>query len=262
MHVAMLWFSAMRYLVLSDVHANLLAFEAVVGAAERRDYDAVIFLGDIAGYGNRIEGCVQLLRSLRPVVTVLGNHDALLLEAAEARAESHRMDSMVERVISRHRAEISPESLAYIRSFSDSFVGQEWQAVHGGLRRPWEYIDSIFQAQANAPYLARPLCLFGHTHVPMVYAALATPDGELWRTVPLRGEECRYRLPPQVRAFFNPGSVGQPRDGVPLASFGIFDADRRVFELYRVAYDVERVKVEMRAEGYPEILAERLASGH
>lgn len=252
----------MRYLVLSDIHANLSAFEAVLEDAEEVHYDAVIFLGDIVGYGNRPEECLQLLRELRPVVSLLGNHDALLLDQLDNPLESRRVDSVVEQVIRRHREQVSEQSLSFIRSLKPAFEGVNWQAVHGGLRERWEYIDSLNAAQANAPWLTRDVCLFGHTHVPTVYAAVSLDGEDLWRTVPLRNERCGYRMAPLVRAFFNPGSVGQPRDGLPLASYGIFDNDQRVVEVRRVRYNVAAVQRSMEQDGYPPVLIDRLEHGH
>lgn len=253
----------MRYLVLSDIHANFTAFEAVVEAAATQHYDAVIFLGDVVGYGNRAEESVQLLMSLRPVVSLMGNHDALLLDHASAGDELRRVDGIVERVLKRHRADLSPASLRYLSSFRRSFEGVRWQAVHGALREPWEYIDTLLQAQSNSKWLTRDVCLFGHTHVPTVYAALKLGDDEeIWRSVPLKTKHGGYRLAPQVRAFFNPGSVGQPRDSIPLASYGIFDTDQRTVEVRRVEYDVASVQASMRADGYPEPLIDRLAHGY
>lgn len=252
----------MRYLVLSDIHANFTAFEAVVESASSQHYDAVIFLGDVVGYGNRAEESVQLLMSLRPVVTLMGNHDALILGHASAGQEMRRVDGIVERVLKRHRTDLSPASLGFISRFSPSFEGVRWQAVHGGLREQWEYMDTLLQAQSNAPWLTRDVCLFGHTHVPTVYAALKVGDEELWRTVPLRTHHGGYRLAPKVRAFFNPGSVGQPRDSMPLASYGIFDTDQRTVEVRRVPYDIATVQASMRADDYPEPLIDRLAHGY
>ncbi len=252
----------MRYLVLSDIHANLAAFEAVLEDAQNVHYDAVIFLGDIVGYGNRPEECLSLLRELRPVVSLLGNHDALLLQQIDSPAETRRIDSVVEQVIRWHRDRISAESVRFLNSFRPSFEGVNWQAVHGGLREPWEYIDTLNSAQANAPWLTRDICLFGHTHMPTVYAALNFDGEDIWRTVPLRSERCGYRIAPLVRAFFNPGSVGQPRDGMPLASYGIFDNDQRVVEVRRVPYDVAAVQKSMEDDGYPPVLIQRLEHGH
>lgn len=252
----------MRYLVLSDIHANLAAFEAVLEDAQNVHYDAVIFLGDAVGYGNRPEECLRLLRELRPVVSLIGNHDALLLQQLDSPAETRRIDSVVEQVIRWHRDRLSADSIRFLNSFTPSFEGVNWQAVHGGLREPWEYIDTLNSAQANAPWLTRDICLFGHTHMPTVYAALNLDGEDIWRTVPLRSERCGYRIAPLVRAFFNPGSVGQPRDGMPLASYGIFDNDQRVVEVRRVRYDVAAVQKSMEDDGYPPVLIQRLEHGH
>jgi predicted phosphodiesterase len=258
--------SSMRYLVLSDIHANIRAFEAVLQCADRHAYDAVLFLGDIVGYGNEPEECIQLLKSLKPVMCLQGNHDVLLLSVPEHEAGREplrkRPLGVVEWVIKRHAGEVSADSRAFLQGFAESFVARDWQAVHGGLRRRWEYISSLNAAQSNAPFLERGLCLVGHTHVPVVHASVSTADGDLWRSISFRQDSSTlYRLPPSIRAFFNPGSVGQPRDGLPQASFGVFDTDRRTVEVHRVDYDVAGVQASLRADGYPEVLAARLTHG-
>lgn len=252
----------MRYMVLSDIHANLEAFRAVLEDADSQHYDAVIFLGDVVGYGHEAEACVQLLMSLRPVVSLMGNHDAMLLEEGVSASELRRVDGIVERVLRRHRQELSQSSVNWLRTLTPSFEGVSWQAVHGGLRERWEYLDTLMQAQANSQWMTRDVCLFGHTHIPVVYAGLKPEGEELWRHVPLRAERCGYRLAPNVRAFFNPGSVGQPRDGSPLASYGIFDTDQRTVEVKRVAYDVSSVQQAMLELDYPVPLVDRLAHGY
>jgi predicted phosphodiesterase len=252
----------MRYLVLSDIHANIRAFEAVLACAERQAYDAVLFLGDIVGYGNEPEECIQLLKSLKPVLCLQGNHDLLLLSEPGREPGRSRPTGVVEWVIQRHASELSGDSIAFLRNFSESFVARDWQAVHGGLRRRWEYISSLNAAQSNAPFLERSLCLVGHTHIPVIHASVATADGDLWRAISFRQENSTlYRLPPSIRAFFNPGSVGQPRDGLPQASFGVFDTDRWTVEVHRASYDIAGVQASLRAAGYPEVLAARLALG-
>lgn len=252
----------MRYLVLSDIHANLTALEAVLELAGDHGYDAVLFLGDVVGYGNRAEESVQLLKSLRPVLCLQGNHDALLLAHAAGSRPAGRPTGIVETVIKRHAAELSNDSLEFLRGFQPAFVGQHWQAVHGGLRSRWEYINSLNSAQANEPFLERDLCLTGHTHVPVVYASVSSDAGTLWRTVRFQqADPVEYRVPPRARVFFNPGSVGQPRDGNPLASFGFFDTDLSALEVHRVVYDVAAVQASLQADDYPAVLAARLADG-
>jgi diadenosine tetraphosphatase ApaH/serine/threonine PP2A family protein phosphatase len=138
-------------------------------------------------------------------------------------------------------------------------VRDSWEVTHGALRSQWEYLTTLQNAQANMPLMKTDLCFVGHTHVPKVYAHI--PEGDNWRTVSFRGEHSTYRIPPKARIIFNPGSVGQPRDGIPLASYATFDEDHRVIELFRVPYDVTGMQRSVREQGYPEALAARLSVG-
>ena len=250
----------MRYLVLSDIHANDVALEAVLRHAEGARWDRVIFLGDVVGYYPEAERTVTLLRDLEPEVAILGNHDALLLALADS-SSGAREGGLVADIVAKHLRALSPDNLAFVRSFQKRVLRESWEATHGALREPWEYLSSLHAAQANFPFLQRDLCLVGHTHIPVAYACAGAPGGELWRAVPFRGERAVYRLPPKARVFFNPGSVGQPRDGVPLASYAVFDLDERVLELHRVGFDIGKVQRAVRSHGYPEALATRLSAG-
>lgn len=249
----------MRYLVLSDIHANAVALDAVLAHAQRRRWDRTIFLGDVVGYYTQPEAVTQRLLELAPDPAILGNHDAILLGLAAD--PSLEPQSLVEKIVARHLGELSAASLDFIRGFSLHAERDGWEAVHGALRKPYEYLSGLPQAQANLPFLKSPLCFVGHTHVPVAFVCVESPKGQLWRSVPFRREENIYRLPPRVKVFFNPGSVGQPRDGLALASYAIFDEDQGTVEVYRVRFDIARVQREVRAQGYPEALAARLAGG-
>ncbi len=251
----------MRYLVLSDVHANAPALEAVLRHADHRGYDDVLFLGDAVGYYPDAEKVVSLLRSLDPKVRILGNHDAALLALADGQAAGHREDSVVTEVLARQLPELSADSLQFLRDLRDHVVEEGWEAAHGALRSPWEYLATVQNAQANLPLLAQQLCLVGHTHVPKIFAAVETEGGPIWRTVQFRQERALYRIPPRARLFINPGSVGQPRDGIPLAAYALFDDAAGTLELFRVEFDVVVVQQSVRSAGYPEVLAARLAVG-
>jgi predicted phosphodiesterase len=252
----------MRYLVLSDIHANQIAFEAVLRHAKRQRWEKVLFLGDIVGYYPEPEAATRTLRDLQAEVLILGNHDHLLLELFHnPNAISVQSRSLVLEVLERHLHCLSGESLGFLQTFQLRVQHDTWEAVHGAPRDPWEYLGSLQSAQANLPLLRTDLCLVGHTHVPMVYACVQTEKGDLWRTVPFRGERAVYRLPPKAKVFFNPGSVGQPRDGMPLASYAIFDDALRVIELFRVPFDLIAVQRQVRQHGYPEALAARLEVG-
>ena len=251
----------MRYLVLSDVHANAPALEAVLRHADHRGYDEVLFLGDAVGYYPYPERVVSMLASLHPRVGILGNHDAALLALADGRSENHREDSVVTEVLSRQLHELSDASLAFLGQLAEHVSDDGWEAAHGALRAPWEYLATIQNAQANLPMLEQQVCLVGHTHVPKIFAAVETGEGALWRTVQFRQPRTLYRIPPRARLFVNPGSVGQPRDSIPLAAYALFDTGQATFELFRVEFDVATVQQAVRAADYPEVLAARLALG-
>jgi predicted phosphodiesterase len=252
----------MRYLLISDIHANQVAFEAVLAHAQRQQWNKVLFLGDIVGYYTAPEAVTAMLRDLEPDIALMGNHDALLLALADEKEISlSREDGIVRDILTRHLLELSSESRAFIRSFGMHVVRERWEAVHGALRTPWEYMATLPQAQNNLAYLQKDLCFFGHTHVPVVYACTLAAHGEMWRTVPLKGERATYRIPPNARVFFNPGSVGQPRDGVPLASYAIFDEGLQIIELFRVPFDIIKVQRLVREHNYADVLGARLGSG-
>lgn len=251
----------MRYLVLSDVHANAYALEAVLAHAQKKTWDEVMFLGDAVGYYTRPQRVLDLLVELEPSVRILGNHDALLLAIADGAPLSVREDSIVREVLARHVEEISEDGLAFLRSLQDYKVNSAWQAAHGALRHQWEYITSLQAAQANQSHMEARVCLVGHTHVPKVFASVEAGDRELWRTVSFKQDKQMYRIPPKARAFLNPGSVGQPRDGIPDAAYAIFDAEAMTFEVNRVGYEVAKLQREVQDLGYPEMLGARLPAG-
>ena len=253
----------MRTLVLSDIHAYLAAFEAVLRHASGRRWDEVIFLGDIVGYYAEPEESVALLRDLNPRVNILGNHDAMLLSEVGRRGSSNfRSRNVVAEVVKKHAQALSKESVDYSDSFRDGALAEKWEATHGSLTERWAYLSGLPQAQKNLPAMQRDLLLFGHTHVPVAYVCITVGGKEMWRSVPFRGERTLYRIPPNAKVLFNPGSVGQPRDGVPQASYAILDEAARTLELFRVAFDITKVQRQLRKAGYEASLGTRLEEGH
>jgi predicted phosphodiesterase len=252
----------MRYLVLSDVHANAPALTAVLREARRRDYGEVMFLGDLVGYYPFAHEAVAVVAELAPPVRLLGNHDALLLALVDGTSSTSLGDaSLVTQILARQLDTLSPDDIAFLRTLQPRADGEQWQAVHGAFRAPFEYLATLQVAQANLPHLQAPVGLVGHTHVPKAFVMVETQEGDLWRTVAFRGVHAQYRLPPSARALFNPGAVGQPRDGSPLAAYAIYDDERQTFDVHRVDYDLGSVEGRIREAGYPESLAARLASG-
>jgi predicted phosphodiesterase len=253
----------MRYLMLSDIHANFLALDAVLNHAKRKRWDKVLFLGDAIGYYPQPNEVLKQLIDLEPEVKLLGNHEDLLFKLkVNPSTASFREDSAVTDVIKRHLELLSPDHLSYLEASETHVVRDSWEATHGGLRSQWEYITSLQSAQDNALLMKTPLLFVGHTHVPRIFASVETPAGIIWRTVAFRNEQqSLYRIPPKAKIIFNPGSVGQSRDGIPLASYAIFDEDNRTLELFRVEYDLLAMQRLVREQGYPEALANRLAVG-
>ena len=254
-------FVSVRYLLLSDIHGNDVALEAVLEDARRKRWDQVVFLGDAVGYYTRPEQVVRRLMELEPHVCLMGNHDQLLLDLANGKASSNMESDVVTFVIGRHLEELSGESMEFIRSFKATTKAEKWQAVHGALLRRWDYISSSQTAQANFPLMERPICFVGHTHVPKVFATVGAGREELFRVVSFTGDRATYRIPPHAKLFFNPGSIGQPRDGLPLASYAIYDEESSTIELRRVEFDLLAVQRTVREAGYPEALATRLVKG-
>jgi len=247
----------MRYLLLSDIHANAVALEAVLRHAGAKGWEQVIFLGDAVGYYPQPEEVVKVLVSLPLTAALLGNHDAMLLDPGAGDAPR----GLVVDVLNRQRGGLSAGSRAFLAGLSRRACGDTWEAVHSTLLGSWDYVDSLERAREEPERMSRPLLFFGHTHIPILYLFTDSGGRQLSRSVPLTREASSYRLPPNARVLFNPGSVGQPRDGVPLASYAVFDSKARVLEHFRVPFDIRAVQELVRAAGYPPVLAARLERG-
>lgn len=240
----------MRIAVLSDIHANLPALDAVL--ADAGEVDAVWHLGDVVGYGPEPDAVVARLREVG-AEGVRGNHDA----AACGGSEIDWFNPDARRAMEWTRAAISPEAVAWLSALPERRLLEGVDLVHGSPREPiWEYITTSGVALANMALLEGPMGLHGHTHVPVAWIE----DGghvELVRAASKASLELGGR-----RALVNPGSVGQPRDGDPRASYAILDPVVGTVHWRRVAYDIESVQSTMRHAGLPASLSARLAVGH
>ncbi len=247
----------MRYLLLSDVHANAVALTAVLQHAETQNWQQVIFLGDAVGYYPQPEEVVTLLRTLPLTAGILGNHDAILLEPTG----DGTFRSVVTEVLDQQRTRLSVPARSFLAQLPRYAFGETWEAVHSTLAGSWDYVDSLERARNEPPRMSRPLLFFGHTHVPIIYLFTEHGRRKLSRSIPLTREKTSYRIPPNARVLFNPGSVGQPRDGIPLASYAVYDEDARTLEHYRVPFDVGMVQRLVKDADYPLSLAARLGKG-
>jgi len=241
--------SSMRVAVLSDIHANLVALDAVL--ASIGTVDAIWHLGDVVGYGPEPDAVVERLRE-HGASGVRGNHDL----AAIGGDEIEWFNPDARRAIEWTQARIAPATRDWLAGLPERSVDGQFTLVHGSPRDPtWEYITDAAVARANLAALATPLGLHGHTHVPIVFREDA---GRIETIAP--GDGSTLRLDGS-RALVNPGSVGQPRDGDPAASYLLLDTERNSATWRRVPYAFERTAAAMRAAGLPERLAARLAFG-
>lgn len=239
----------MRVAVLSDIHANLAALDAVLAAVP--SVDEVWQLGDIVGYGPEPDEVVARLRDIG-ARGVRGNHDAAAIGGLEI--ESFNVDAR--RAMEWTRATINEDTRAWISALPERLEREGYTLVHGSPRDPiWEYVTSTPVARAGIAAMDTDFGLHGHTHVPIAYLE---HDGHLETMSPGAGSRISVL---GHRALLNPGSVGQPRDGIPTASWMLLDTDGGSATWHRTAYDVARVQASMQAAGLPDRLVARLGYG-
>lgn len=242
----------MRVAVITDVHSNLVAMQACL--ADAGDFDDVWCLGDLVGYGPNPNECIDLLRRYRHVC-VAGNHDW----AAIGKLPVDEFNSDAASAALWTRNQLSPDSLSYLQGLPTGETRGDWTLVHGSPRSPvWEYILSIDHAMANFPHFTTAYCLIGHSHLPLIFS-LKDEEGAMCKlTHPTANS--RWRLG-RERLIVNPGSVGQPRDGVPEAAYALLDTQSGLLDFRRVAYDIGKTQARMRKVGLPTRLWARLSYG-
>lgn len=245
----------MRYLIISDIHANRTAFEAVMDDAGQpgQDYDFVWCLGDVVGYGPDPNECVDMLRGM-PHLCLAGNHDW----AALGRLDVRTFNTDARRAVTWTRETLTDDNLAFLEALPTTFTLGDFTLAHGSPREPvWEYILDPVIASRNFQHFQTTYCLVGHTHTPVIFEQVngSSPAAAVQ---PRYGEQVGLG---GTRRIINPGSVGQPRDSDPRAAYGILDADALTFEHRRVPYDIEAVQARMRKADLPERLIRRLEHG-
>ena len=243
----------LKYLVISDIHANLEALEAVLGAAGL--YDHALILGDLVGYGADPNAVIDRIQSLPSATIIRGNHDKVGagLENTEGfnYLARHAIAWTADTLIPDHRSWLArlPEGPVIV----DDLV----EICHGSPFDEDVYVFDDLDAMRAIRASERPLCLFGHTHVAAAFHVTASMRriGQLYVS--------RVEIPANGGARFlvNCGAVGQPRDGDPRAAFGLLDTATRTLTLKRVDYDLPSAQAKILAAGLPEVLAQRLALG-
>ena len=240
----------MRVAVISDVHANFHALEAVLRAIDDASVSAIWCLGDTVGYGPRPNECCDTVRG-RADLCLVGNHDLVALgelTVSDFNDEAAAAALWTSEVLTR-------PSEGFLRSLAPQAEVDGAELFHASARDPvWEYILTAEAARATLELTSAPVVLVGHSHVAL---ALTIADGEVAGGLAPDGAEVEL----DGRWLLNPGSVGQPRDGDPRAAWLLLDFDRKRAAFHRVAYPVDQTQAEMRAAGLPPLLAQRLAHG-
>jgi len=245
----------MRYLIFTDIHGNLEAFNALLKFIQKRKIDHFVCLGDLVGYGASPNDTIQKVRSLRPLSIIRGNHDKAVsgfdsIETFNPIAAASIF--WTKKKILRKNAEF----LGHLKKGPQN-VNDRVTICHGAPFDEDYYIFGEFDAAEAFDYLKLPLCFFGHTHFPFVYTKRdATVEGTF-----LEGNSNEVKLEKGVTYLINPGSVGQPRDRNPRAAFAIYDSDLHVIKFFRLEYDIDDAQEKILKANLPPALAERLSLG-
>lgn len=241
----------MRYGILSDIHANLEAYEAVISALKEERLDKVIIVGDIVGYGADPKECIRLTKFLQPEI-VCGNHDWASVGILDINWFNDRAKKAVlwtQNVLDHNEKE-------FLKELKLIFEDENIIAVHGSLDKPadFNYILGINNAEITFLKMDKRPCFIGHSHRPMIFAKGNTLNIEVIF-------EQEIRLERERQYIINVGSVGQPRDGDNRASYAVYDTERQEVVIKRVKYDIRKARDKILEAGLPEIFAYRLSEG-
>ena len=242
----------MRILVISDIHANYTALEAVLNDAGA--VDETWCLGDLVGYGPDPNAVVEQVREIPNLTCILGNHDM----AAIGKIPFEAFNGDARRTLEYHERVLSADNMDYLRSLPHNLkVRGEVSIVHGSPRDSvWEYILNTLSARLNFDHFTTPWCFVGHSHLQCMFQLDQKTDRV--SLSPIRAGE-QVSLHP--RAILNPGSVGQPRDRDPRAAYAIYHSGTNIWEPRRAAYNIPEVQQRIREANLPEKQALRIAEG-
>jgi len=246
----------MRYLVLTDIHANLEALDACLADAPAHGYDETLVLGDLVGYGPDPDTVVARVQSLNPVAIVRGNHDKVACGLEQAEGFNSVAKSAAKWTLDILTSDHREWLCALPEGPID--VDDTVEICHGSPFDEDAYIFDELDAVRALKVATRPLCLFGHTHYPVTFE-LSDESFDSVGSAP--GPQMHVQMRAGCKYLLNPGSVGQPRDGDPRAAYAIVDTTLRRVELFRLRYAVEETQAKIIKAGLPEVLAQRLGVG-
>lgn len=239
----------MRYAIISDIHANLEALEAVLEDTRSQKCTHYACLGDVVGYNANPKECLDIVRNMN-IPCVKGNHD----EYASEENDLEGFNPHASMAIKWTRDQLRPEDRQWLRDLKYLRLVASFSIVHATLDGPkrWGYVFDKLAAASSFTYQNTKICFFGHTHVPVAFIRDSVVRG---------GTYSKFKVEPGKKYFINVGSVGQSRDGVAKATYVIYDMDAETIELRRLDYDMEKAQKKILEAGLPERLAERLGLG-
>ncbi len=242
----------MRYLVISDIHANLEALEAVLEAAQGK-YDQILCCGDLIGYGADPNAVVEWVRG-NCQTAIRGNHD----KAGVTLADLEWFNPVAQTATVWTHSALTPDNMEYVASLpAGPLLVEDFSIVHGSPLNEDEYLINIPEAEEAFAYQPSQLVFFGHTHV---QGGFEYQRRKTWRIHP-GVRSMSHHLDAGSAYLINPGSVGQPRDENPDAAYVLFDSEEQMVVYQRTPYDIEKAQDKIRKAGLPGVLADRLAIG-
>jgi diadenosine tetraphosphatase ApaH/serine/threonine PP2A family protein phosphatase len=256
-----------KYLVISDIHANLEALEATLQVAG--PYDQALVLGDLVGYGADPNAVIDRVRTLPTAAIIRGNHDKVAsgLDSVES------FNYLARQAIEWTAAALTPKNKVWLAALPQGpvLIDKFTEICHGTPFDEDMYVFEEMDAVRALKATRRPLCLFGHTHVPAMFtlgeappeSGMPPPPGtmQLDVTVPVQGSPFQIDLSAPLQYLVNCGAVGQPRDGDSRAAYGMLDTDARTLTIMRTVYDLATAQAKIVDAGLPEVLAQRLGVG-
>jgi predicted phosphodiesterase len=239
----------MRYAIIADIHANLEAFQTVLADIKAMNCTHYACLGDVVGYNANPKECLDIVRDMA-MPCVKGNHD----EYCSAETDLEGFNPHAQEAINWTRNQLTEEDRKWLRDLRYIRLVASFSIVHATLDGPqrWGYVFDKLAAAASFTYQNTSVCFFGHTHVPVAFVRDAMVRG---------GTYSKFKVEPGKKYFINVGSVGQPRDGNPKASYVVYDLDEGSIEIRRLEYDIPTTQRKILAAGLPPRLAQRLAEG-
>ncbi len=242
----------MRYAIISDIHGNLEALEAVLDDVASVRSDKIFCLGDIVGYGANPKECIELASKICDLC-VAGNHDW----GAAGKTSLSNFNSAAQSAIKWTASQLPAAQMHFLASLPLSAEKERFLITHASPVEPqeWNYIFSAYEASLSLQAINCHVCFVGHSHIPAVF--YRDQLGEVFFTTSFS----EVVLQKENRYLINVGSVGQPRDNDPRASYGILDPDAQTFTLRRISYDITSAQEKIIAAGLPSVLAERIGFG-